>query len=261
MEIVGAVQFVALPRLGLPEIVKVGGALDGYELRELQGQLPPLQEVGPDQLEPFQLPQFMFGVGPQPQRALYFKTDERFVAQLQRDRIAINERRTPADGGEDPSSEHVWPELEALSDRVQKTLAEDSGDYGPRRPTFVELTYVNSIGPAKGIWQTHADLHRVLRIVSATAGEAPWAKVERAAIRFSFPLYAADIFRGRLHVAAEPVYTEEGTPMLNLNLISRRLVDQSESLQEAFHACHCESVRAFTAVTTPKMHEHWGRKQ
>jgi hypothetical protein len=260
MEIVGAAQFTALPRFGLPEIVKVGQALPEYELRELQAQLPPLQEVEPGQPEPLQLPQFIFGVGPQPQRALFFGTDDRFVAQLQRDRIAINERRIPTEGGDDPSSEHVWPALQGLSECVQKTLVEDD-DYGPSRATFVELTYVNAIQPAEGVWQTHRELHRVLRIVSATAGEPPWATVERAAVRFSFPLYTADTFRGRLHVAAEPAYTEGGAPMLNLNLITRRLVDQSESLEAAFHASHCEAVRAFTAVTTERMHTHWGRTQ
>jgi hypothetical protein len=259
MEIVGAAQFVTLPRFALAEIVKVGEVLKEYELRELQGQLPPMQEVEPGQPEPLQLPQISFG--PPQQRALYYGMDGRFVAQLQRDRIAINERRTPAEGGEDPSSENVWPALQQLADRVQNTLVEDGADYGPSRPTFVELTYVNAIEPAKGIWQTHGELHRVLRIVSATAGEQPWSRVERATIRFSFPLYAGDTFRGRLHVAAEPSYTEEGTPMLSLNLITRRLVDQSESLEAAFHASHCEAVRAFTAVTTPKMHEHWGRRR
>ena len=98
MEIVGAAQFVALPRFGLPEIVHMGQALDDYELRELAAQLPPLQEVVPGQPESLQLPQFSFG--PPQQRALYYKTDERFVAQLQRDRIAINERRTPTGSGD-----------------------------------------------------------------------------------------------------------------------------------------------------------------
>jgi hypothetical protein len=259
MEIVGAAQFVALPRFGLPEIVKVGHVLDDYELRELQGQLPPVQEAEPGQPEPLQLPQISFG--PPQQRALYYRADERFVAQLQRDRIAINERRIPAEGGEDPSSENVWPALQELSDHVKNTLVEDGADYGPSSVTFVELTYVNAIKPAKNVWQTHGELNRVLRIISTAAGERPWSKVERATVRFSFPLYADDTFRGRLHIAAEPGYTEEGTPMLNLNLITRRLVDQSESLEVAFHASHCEAVRAFTAVTTPKMHAHWGRKQ
>lgn len=256
MEIVGAAQFRALPRFGLPEIVRLGDALAAYELRELQPQLPPLQEGAPGRPEQ---PQLLLGFGPQPQRALYFRQpDERFVAQLQQDRIAINERRVPPDSDEDPSSEHVWPELERLAERVRLELVVDGADHGPDRTTFVELTYVNAIKPADRVWQQHGELHRVLSIVSPSAGEEPWASVERASVRFSFPLLESDRFRGRLHVSAEPVF-DEGTPMFNLNLIARRLVDESESLEAAFGACHRDAVRAFTAITTPEIQAHWGR--
>jgi hypothetical protein len=256
MEIVGAAQFRAFPVVGLPQLVSVGQNLTGYTLRELQPQLEPVQEPPPGQPDAQQLPQVIFGQALQ--RALYFGADDRFVAQVQRDRIAINERRTPPEGGADPSSEHVWPELQKLCDCVQTTLAGNDVEYGPHRPTFVELTYVNTIAPAEGLWHGHDELHRVLRIVSSKAGESPWSKVERAAVRFSFPIHESDRFIGRLHVAAEPSYTE-GMPMLNLNLITRRIVDGSRSLEEVFHACHCDAVEAFVAITTPRMHDYWGR--
>jgi hypothetical protein len=256
MEIIGAAQFRALPVVGLPEMVKVGQSLSGYTLRELQPQLDPVQELPPGQPDAPQLPQVIFGQAPQ--RALYFSADDRFVAQLQRDRIAINERRTPQESGADPSSEHVWPELQKLCNCVQTTLAGSDVEYGPHRPTFVELTYVNVIAPADGVWSTHEDLHRVLRIVSGKAGEPPWSKVERAAVRFSFPIHDSDRFTGRLHVAAEPSYAE-GMPMLNLNLITRRIIDGPRSLEDVFHACHSDAVEAFVAITTPRMHDYWGR--
>jgi hypothetical protein len=258
MEIIGAAQFRALPAVGLAEMLEVGDSLGGYLLRELQPTLLPMQEPPPGQPEVQQMPQVILGPGPQ--RALYYSDDDRFVAQLQRDRIAINERRIPEEGGADPSSENVWPELEKLADRVQMILAGEHVEYGPHHATFVELTYVNSIVPAKGVWETHDELHRVLRIVSSKAGEPPWSKVERAAIRFSFPLSGTDTFQGRLHVAADPTYAE-GVPVLNLNLIARRVVDDVVSLEDVFHACHCDAVEAFTAITTDRMHEHWRRVQ
>lgn len=49
--------------------------------------------------------------------------------------------------------------------------------------------------------------------------------------------------------------------MFNLNLIARRLVDESESLEVVFGACHRDAVRAFTAITTPEIQAHWGRTQ
>jgi len=48
-------------------------------------------------------------------------------------------------------------------------------------------------------------------------------------------------------------------PMLNLNLITRRVVDESQSLEDVFHACHCDAVEAFVAITTARMHDYWGR--
>lgn len=260
MEIVGAAQFRALPRFGLPEIVRVGDALagDGYSLRELQPQLPPLHEGEPGQPE---APQLFLGLGQQPQRAMYFRGDERFVAQLQRDRIAINERRFPPDSPEDPSSENVWPELHKLAEHVQASLVEDRESHGPGRATFVELTYVNAIRPVAGVWEHHGELHNVLRLVAPIAGEPPWDVVERASLRFTFPLTGTDKFAGRLHVAAEPVFDEGGTPMLNLNLIVRRLVDDAESLEGVFDQCHRDAVQAFTAITTPDIQRAWERTQ
>jgi uncharacterized protein (TIGR04255 family) len=257
IEIVGAAQFVALPRLSLADMVRVGQRLDGYELHELQPELPPMTEPAPGAPDE---PQFMLGVGQQPHRALYLRPDGRFFAQLQRDRIAVNERRRqPSD--DDPSFETVWPELARLADCVNETLVEDVG-YGPESPTVVEVTYVNWIEPVAGVWETHGELHKVLRIISDEAGQGAFGVAEQLAARYSFRLHAADgSFRGRLHVVADPGYTQDGRLALNLNLFSRRLVvnSQAEGLAEVFEACHQDVVNGFAAITTPEMHEVWKR--
>jgi uncharacterized protein (TIGR04255 family) len=257
IEIVGAAQFVALPRLSLADMVRVGQQLDGYELHELQPELPPMTEPAPD--APDQ-PQFMLGVGQQPHRAVYRRHDGRFFAQLQRDRIAVNERRRqPSD--DDPSSNTVWSELARLADCANETLVDDEA-YGPSIPTVVEVTYVNRVEPVAGVWETHSELHKVLRIVNAEAGQGAFGAVEQVAARYSFRLHAADgSFRGRLHVVVDPGYTHEGRSVLHLNLFSRRLVvnSQTEDLAEVFEACHQDVVSGFAAITTPEMHEFWKR--
>ena len=106
VEIVGAAQFVALPRLELRDIVHVSQAMDDYELAELQPELPPMIEAPLGVPEPQQM---VFAIGQPPPRALFARRDGRFVAQLQRDRLAIDERRL-APGDLDPSSRHVWPD-------------------------------------------------------------------------------------------------------------------------------------------------------
>ena len=256
-EIVGAAQFVALPRLSLSDMVRVGQRLDDYDLHELQPELPPMTEVAPG--APDQA-QFMLGVGQQPHRALYLRPEGRFFAQLQRDHIAVNERRRePPD--DDPSSKTVWPQLARLADCVNETLVESPG-YGPSSPTVAEVTCVNWVEPVAGVWETHSELHKVLTILSDRAGGEPFDAVEQLAVRYSFRLDAPDgSFRGRLHVVADPGYSQEGQPVFHLNLFSRRLVvdPDSERLAEVFTACHQDVVRGFAAITTPEMHRVWKR--
>ena len=166
MEIVGSVQFTPLPRLTLREMIDVGARLEGYELSELQPQLPPIQELPPGVIAPPPFPQMFFGH--QPQRALYTATDERFIAQLQQDRIAINERRTSPD--QDPSSPHVWPELDRLARVVRESLVSGEG-FGPESANVIELTYVNVVRDASA--------GEVLRIVSTDTGEPPYSRAEQ----------------------------------------------------------------------------------
>jgi hypothetical protein len=247
-EIVGAVQFNGLPRLGLPEMIHVGSRLDGYELRELQPPLPPIQELPPGIPAPPPFPQMFFGE--QPQRALYVRADERFTAQLQRDRIAINERRISEDM--DPSSLNVWPELDRLARTVHDELVTGEG-FGPMSANVVELTYVNVI--------RDVPVHRVLRIVSAQPGDPPYTDVEQMIVRFSFPIVEADTFRGRLHIEAGPGLLD-GSPVLQLRLISRRIIDRGGApLAAVFDACHRDAVTAFVAVTEPEMHNIWRRSR
>lgn len=243
-EIVGAVQFNGIPRLGLPEMIQLGSQLDGYELRELQPQLPPMQELPPEVPVPPPFPQMFFGE--QPQRALYVREDQRFTAQLQRDRIAINERRTDDDP---PSSLHVWPELERLARVVQDTLAGEG--FGPMSANVVELTYVNAI--------RDVPIDRVLRILSHEAGDPPYNVVEQSSVRFSFAIVEGDAFRGRLHIEAGRALLE-GAPVTQLLLTSRRILEKAgNSLAAVFDACHRDAVSAFVAVTEPDMHTIWRR--
>jgi hypothetical protein len=154
----------------------------------------------------------------------------------------------------------VRPKLDRFAALVSDTLVDDEG-YGPARATLVELTYVNLVRPAEGVWANHDQLHRVLRLVSDKAGDEPYGVAERVSLRFSFPLYEADTgFVGRLHVAAEPAYTPEGVPVLHLNLISRRIVETTGSgAEEVFDACHRDIVCGFVAITTTEMHTIWER--
>jgi len=245
VEIVGSVQFIPLPRLVLRDMIDVGARFEGYQLNELQPQLHAIQELPPGEVASPPFPQ-MF-LGQQPQRALYVTEDQRFIAQLQQDRIAINERRTDPDRA--PSSLHVWPQLDRLAHAVRDVLVRGEG-FGPANANVIELTYVNVV--------RDAPMDRVLRIISGDAGEPPYSNAEPPAVRFSFPIFEAERFRGRLHVEAGPGISD-GTPVLQLQLTSRRLVEKGLPLAEVFDACHRDAVHAFVAVTEPDMHRLWRR--
>ncbi len=90
-EIVGAVQFAPLPELDLPAMIRVGDHLKDTSSRSYSPSSFPIEELPPG--VPFRHHSLSSLSALQPQRALYARTDQRFIAQLQRDRIAVNERR------------------------------------------------------------------------------------------------------------------------------------------------------------------------
>jgi hypothetical protein len=282
IEVSGAVQFVPLPGFALREIVQIAEALPDYELRELGGLLAPLRELesgAADRIDGLAGPVALdapaaqtlarplvqaYGQQQQPaqQRGVYSTWDERYVAQVQHDRIAVSEHSAPGLGGEAPCSPNVWRALEEICEQVRGALVEDGAEHGPAHATILELTHVNEIRPAEGVWQSHGELHRVLRALAPTTGNPPWARVELTALTFAFPLHSNDgAFAGRLHVSAKPTYTAAGTPTFTLVLIARRILDGSASLADTFDACRLDAVRAFTALTTSPMHLQWGRER
>jgi hypothetical protein len=279
IEVAGAVQFMPMPGFALREIVQVAEALPDYELRELGGLLAPLREVEPGAADRIDGPPGPVALDtpaaqtlarplvqgyqqPPQQRGVYGTWDERYVAQVQHDRIAVSERSAPGLGGERPCSPNVWRALEEICEQVRGALVEDGAEHGPAHATILELTHVNEIRPAEGVWQSHGELHRVLRALAPTTGNPPWAKVELTALTFAFPLHSNDgAFAGRLHVSVKPTYTAAGTPTFTFELIARRILDGSESLLETFDACRHDAVRAFTALTTSPMHLQWGRER
>jgi hypothetical protein len=281
IEVAGTVQFVPLPGFALREIVQVAESLPDYELRELGGLLAPLRELEPggaDRIEgsaavapdaplaqTYALtrpPEYAQGSEPPQQRGVYSTWDGRYVAQIQHDRIAVSERSAPDVDGERPCSPNVWRELEEISAQVRDALVGDGAEHGPDHATLLELTHVNEIRPAEGVWQSHGELHRVLRALAPTTGNPPWARAELTTLAFAFPLHDADgAFAGRLHVSAKPTYTAAGSPTFTLELTARRLLDGSEPLSETFAACRHDAVRAFTALTTSPMHLQWGRER
>lgn len=248
-EIIAAAQFAPLPLAGVEHIVALGREFADWKVVDAPPAIPPMSE-GPAGQE---LPQAFFTFGSPPVRVVLATEDGRWVAQFQQDRVAIHERKVAAR----PSFRNVGPKLAEFARRTSKALGVElfAADH---RPDLVEVIYENRIAAADGGWDSFRDLHRILRFLNDTAGEAPYAAVEQAALAFSYALVDEDLLAGRLRIAADPQYDEAGRPVLSLRLTSRRFVGERD-LDRIMEACHADIVRAFTAITTPHMHEQWGR--
>lgn len=248
-EIVVAVQFVPVSQFGMREAVAVSRAFEGWELIEVLSALEPIVEspqvsAGVEGLR--------LGLGIPPVRVMLGADDGRWLAQVQQDRVAVHERR-----GE------VRPTFPQVVERLREVTARTSGGLAvqlfepPNQAELVEVIYDNLIRTGGG-WIDLAELHRVLRIVSSEPGEEPFARVEQAQVGFSYPLIEDQQFLGRLRVAAGP-YTAPGEqPAIRLQLVCRRIVGERD-LDSVLEQAHADLVNAFTAVTTDRMHELWGR--
>lgn len=250
VEIIAAVQFRPLQKFAMPEIVAVARAFDDWNVVEAPEALPPIVEPAPGDLPTHRM---NLSLGMPPLRVILATLSGRWLAQLQQDRVAVQERKTK----NRPSFKHAAPQLRKVAKLASKGLGRELLD-GEHGAELVEVIYENRIPAGEG-WSGFAELHRVLRAVSARAGSAPYAKIEQMNIGFSYPLNRGEEFAGRLRVLAEPAIEDEGEA-LRLRLISRRMV-KGAPLADVLEECHADIVNCFTSVTTDRMHEIWGRIQ
>jgi uncharacterized protein (TIGR04255 family) len=250
VEVVAAVQFVPIAQFGMREATLVARAFDEWDIVDVPPALEPIVETPPGQPVPTSL---RFGLGMPPVRLILQSGEGRWVAQIQQDRVAAHERRTHAR----PSFKNVKPKVlefaQQAGDVLGRPLLKE-----PHAPELVEVIYENHILAGEG-WSSFSELDHVLQAVQPTVGAPPWDRVEQVSFGFAFPLVDREEFRGRLRVTAEPAQ-QDSRDMLHLRLISRRFV-QNRELDSVLEECHTDIVEGFTAITTERMHEIWGRFQ
>jgi len=252
VEIIAAVQFVPLPQFGMAEAVTAARAFNDYSVVDVPPALPPIVEVRPG--EPARQ-SFRLDLGSPPVRLILVSRDERWLVQLQQDRIAVHERYSRGR----PSFKHVRPRLSRVAKQASAALGRELLGGDSHAPELVELIYENRI-PAGANLETPADMHKLLRVLAPPASTAD-VPIEQVSIAFSSLLGSADDFAGRLHVRADPqvdLQTGEGT--IHLQLISHRY-SRGRALNPVLNDCHRDIVEGFTAVTTPEMHKVWERYQ
>ena len=272
-----------LPRYAHPPVthVSLGFHFQGYSLRAVDlGHVhdhfheayPVVEEAGPvpNQIEHFgeqQVPVVQFQFMDRPPVPMVTFLDERRgrLVQLQSDRFTCAWRKVPGD-------EH-YPDYEQLRHQfVVNALSFEryADSFGDGIPNLMlvqaEITYVNDI-PLDG--RTGWDEARVLLHSGPQTAPAPSALPAPD----EFKMAQAHTFKNqfgvpsaRLHVAAETVWTETG-PVYRLALTYRGQpgerfpgnLDAFETMLAFYDEGHATIVAAFSEVTSPEMHEVWGR--
>lgn len=157
-EVVAAVQFVPVPQFGMCEAVAVSRAFEDWEVADVLPALEPMVEAPAGHLSG---PTLTLGLGTPPVRVVLRSEGERWMAQVQQDRIAAHERKK----AKRPSFANVAPKLDEVKTLASRGLDQDLLT-DPNRAEMVEVIYENPIAAGEG-WEGFPQVSQVLRAFSA----------------------------------------------------------------------------------------------
>jgi uncharacterized protein (TIGR04255 family) len=253
-ETVLSVQFDRLSALRTAHFGLFWGEVhDRFPTTEEHGELPSIVERSPDQPQPQVGIQFEAFEAP-PTRFWFVDELGTELIQIQRDRFIKNWRKI-GHGDHYPRYERV----RAGFDRDFSAFAQfvSRNQLGTVRINQYEVTYTNHIVAGLG-WQSHADVGEVFTVWQQPGSTYP-GRAQDLTFRARFPIFdQAGGFAGRLHVTLQSATRlSDGVPMFVLDLTARGYLGEKADF---FDLGREWIVRSFTQLTTPKMHEIWGRR-
>jgi uncharacterized protein (TIGR04255 family) len=259
-EVVLSIQFASLARLRGPHV--------GLFWKRIRTRYPDVSEHTPIQaaFETFgtrsipTLPAFPFSLTPLTSRYWLHKGEGPDLLQIQQDRIIHNWRKR---------ENMIYPRYEAVRrqfkyevDMFSKFLAAEQ--LGELRPNQCEVTYINIIEFPEGL-DPQSKLQDITPLWSTRVDADIPGEFENALVQAQFLLrngHAAEPI-GRIYVNFQPAVRQADlTPVVRLE-ITARAKPPSETIEDAYKLLDDERsavVQTFAAVTTPEMHEVWGRK-
>lgn len=200
--------------------------------------------------------------GPPLPRLWFLNSDKTELVQIQPDRFIHNWRRFGGRG--------TYPRYEQLRKKffdeledLRHFFADESlGEIGPNQ---CEISYVNHISLRGGDRDLRPEeifsCWRGIDYTSLTEFETlPRFEAGRFALRFVVTDNDGNPV-GRLYASAEPAQGPNQEPLINLTLtVKGAPIDASMTgVQQFLDTGRSAIVKAFTALTTPAMHELWGR--
>lgn len=203
--------------------------------------------------------QFELMDAPPVPRAWFISSDQSDLVQVQADRVGFNWRRVGSGSGPYPRYAHVRAGFVAAYDKVLQFVEEHGLAKSPE-PVQCEVLYVNEI-PAMGT-DRHGDPDPVLRLWTPVSDVYPGpAEDVRFSTRHRLPMDERSA-GGRLVTEVTPV-VRGGRRVYLLTLTVRgapagRSVDDVTAFIDMGHEI---IVQSFASITTPGMHDEWGREQ
>jgi uncharacterized protein (TIGR04255 family) len=192
-------------------------------------------------------------------RMWFVSADDASLMQLQSGRLFFNWR-----GG---LQQNAYPHFDAVQSEFMKALDELEALSRNERlgDVFInqcELVYVNPL-PVSATGVPISEPHRIFRIWSDACGEE-WREPPEDLgfnIRYRFNDKDGNPF-GRLTAALSSSWAQDG-PAFHLEMTARgQPIGSGRAGIIAFHEhAHQAIVRCFAAITTPEMHQRWGRYQ
>lgn len=195
-------------------------------------------------------------------RVWYLSKDKTHLIQLQQDRIICNWRWV--------KEGDVYPRYELVRERFanawEKLTAfiKDEG-LGDIEPNQCEVSYLNQIRSGRG-WANHSEVTNVLVPWAGLSHAEALADLEGVRVAMKFRMKADNTTNtealGRLHVDFQPAYSApNGSPVFVLNLTARGapLGQHLDGTLNFFDLGRKYIVKGFAELTTPTMHNEWGR--
>jgi len=188
--------------------------------------------------------------------ALWWYTDDQHgrLIQLQRDRFVHNWRKTTANDR--------YPKYEQIREQFRTAWLSYLGFLAKENlpvPTVlqIEIDYVNHIERGNG-WQSASDIAKLTPLIAAPRADfLPLPEATLLNVRYLIPEN-----RGRLHVTLQPaIRNSDKVELLQLTIGAHGRPSGSDvdSIMNWCDLGHEWIVRGFVDVTTPRMHELWGR--
>jgi uncharacterized protein (TIGR04255 family) len=197
-------------------------------------------------------------LAPPVSRYWFLDDNEDELIQIQQDRIIHNWRKTRED--------QVYPRYEVVRDKFKSELDIflafiNEEKLGELKPNQCEVSYTNLIELPDSA-NPHHHLERISCLWAGAYSEPIPFELENVTAQARYIIRDGGKSIGRVHVNLAPAYrVTDKLPIIRAEFLARGKPND-DSIEATFQLLDQERdaiVRTFAAVTTPSMHEMWGR--